>query len=669
MLQLYLPEDSSALYYSTAVSKSSKFPLGCIMSAISSSSSSPFSALIASFGGLFSGSTSNLVILSTFLCLSAPIAFYLYRYRSNIKEKVKEIEKNVSRVRVVRNKDAVKKNRVVCMELDPNFVKANPEWKMMSFGEYLSQLEPAEPDNAFNQIFLQKELNILIGKFLLDNMGRTYGAALLPLMGAGSVAASIAGMSSAVSKFVAKSILEDGGASGDGDNSEEKTIHDAMSFDLSLMELISFVNLHQKVNTIDDTKTSTPLNRLRLGENLDGDLAYDLDDGSFPTTFDLDNDFINYVTMMEERILNKEGKYDPNDRSFPSSVPINERLLPGLHLGKGDLQYTHTKREGIEHRLFCVLLNKLCHNYHKLASQQVTKVEDCFRVKCNGQSCIFPEELIQALVDCGHTVEVCPRVILSNFGMQLCVKEDDDSFTYIPTTLIMRTGIERTADGKPVYFCSPHGGLDLNIKGPLIGRTGTRPCWIQFYVSIGGLTCFHPDEDQDAPWAAKTSLADVYSHDDAIRAIRMCAVVAVVFSRIATDLKLPFGGYGVLGMCNDSATLIDFALRGETMSYPLLSTGRYLIHIVSYLSKLKDEFMALRGGTPGNEKLDLVVLDTKSLIKSTSRMPSDLHISPSSLIDTSARYDSSYSLSVFQCISDAKVMLREMADVAREQLQ
>jgi hypothetical protein len=151
----------------------------------------------------------------------------------------------------------------------------------------------------------------------------------------------------------------------------------------------------------------------------------------------------------------------------------------------------------------------------------------------------------------------------------------------------------------------------------------------------------------------------------------MCAIVAVVFSRIATDLKLPFGGYGVLGMCNDSATLIDLAIRGETMSYPLLSTGRYLIHIVSYLVKLKDEFMALRGtgAALNNEKLNLVVSDTASLIQSTSTMPSDLHISPASLIDMSTRYDASYALPVFQCIADAKEILHEMARAAKEQLQ
>ena len=571
------------------------------------------------------------------------------------------------------------------MELDPNFVKSHPDWSMMSLGEYLSQLEPADKENTvFNRIFLQKELNIIIGKFLLDTLGATYGAALLPMLGAGSAVSSIAGVSSAISKFVAKSILQDDDSKedeGEEDNANTAAtrVQDAMSFDLSLMELISFVNLHQKVSSGDSN--STPLTRLRLGENMSGNpLAYDLDDNgkSFPTTtFDLDNEFIKYVTMMEERILQQEGEYDPNDRSFPPSVPINERLLPGLYLGKGDLQYTHTKREGIEHRLLCVLLNKLCYNYHKLATssssskeQDMTKTEDCFKVICNGQTCIFPEELIQALIDCGHTVEVCPRVILSNFGMQLCVKEDDGSFTYIPTTLILRTGIEQSKDNKPVYFCSPHGGLDLNIKGPIIGRTGTRQSWLQFYVSIGGLTCFHPDEDQDAPWAAKTSLANIYSHDDAIRAIRMCAIVSVVFSRIATDLKLPFGGYGVLGMCNDSATLIDLAIRGETMSYPLLSTGRYLIHIVSYLVKLKDEFMALRGtGALNNEKLNLVVSDTSSLIQSTSTMPSDLHISPVSLIDMSKRYDASYALPVFQCIADAKEILHEMARAAKEQLQ
>ena len=246
-------------------------------------------AILTSIRGLISGSTSNIILLSTASCLLAPIIYYLYRYRVNIKQKVKEIEKNVGLIRVIRNTTKKNDNRVICMELDPNFVKSHPDWSMMSLGEYLSQLEPADKENTvFNRIFLQKELNIIIGKFLLDSLGATYGAALLPMLGAGSAVSSIAGVSSAISKFVAKSILQDDGKEDGGEEGNENDpatqVQDAMSFDLSLMELISFVNLHQKVSSGDNN--STPLTRLRLGENMSGNpLAYDLDDNgkSFPT--------------------------------------------------------------------------------------------------------------------------------------------------------------------------------------------------------------------------------------------------------------------------------------------------------------------------------------------------------------------------------------------------
>jgi len=495
---------------------------------------------------------------------------------------------------------------------------------------------------------------------LLQSLGKTYGAALLPILGVGSVTGSIAGVSNKISNFIAKSIMSD-----DIDEGTKATAFDPLSLDLSLMEIVSFVNLYQKTITPENSSPShvTPLEYLSRGENAAGDLAYDLgkEDSDFPTIFDM-KEFELYVKKMEDRILEKDGKYDPEDRSFPPPTPINERLLPGLHLGKGDLKYTHTKREGIEHRLICVLLNKLCHNYYKLAKGG--KLEDCFKVVCNDEECFFPEELIQALM-MDHKVEVCPRVIMTNFGMQICVKEDDGSFTYIPTTLMLRTGIERTKDGQAAYFSAPHGGMDLNISGPLIGK-GSRPAWLQFYVSIGGLCSFHPDEDQFAPWAAKTSLAEIYSPEMALKAIRMCAVVAVTFNRIATEFNLPFGGYGILGMCNDSATIVDFAIRNKhTNAYPLLSTGRYLNHIVNYFIKLKEELTK----SCERSKLQPVIEDILCLIKSTSCLPSDLHISPESEIDMSRRYGVSYGLSVFQSTADAKKILNEMAASAREYLE
>lgn len=430
---------------------------------------------------------------------------------------------------------------------------------------------------------------------------------------------------------------------------------DPLQFGLSLMEITSGINLYQKGSTQE--VDLTPIEYLSRGEKGLGDLSYDAGDEIFPMVFDVDKDFYNYVLKMEHRILAKDWGYDPTDRSFPPPTPISERLLPGLCFGKGGLKCTHTKREGIEHRLICLLLNKLSHNYYKLSRKKT--LDDCFVVICGVKKCYFPEQLLQALVDCGHTIEVCPRVMTTNFGIQLCVKEEDGSYTSIPTTLFLSTGIERPSDGKSAYFGAPHGGMDVRISGPIIGNT--KQAYLQFYVAISGLCCFHPDEDQDTPWVEKATLAEPYNHTDMIRAARMCALVAVTFNRIATELNLPFGGYGVLGMCNDSSTIIDFALRGKTNAYPLLSTGRYLSHIVSYFIKLKEELEAIP-----HAELNHVAQDILCLIKSAGTMPSDLHITPASLMDLSERYNKSYQVEVFQGTIEAKEILKTMAASARK---
>ena len=76
------------------------------------------------------------------------------------------------------------------------------------------------------------------------------------------------------------------------------------------------------------------------------------------------------------------------------------------------------------------------------------------------------------------------------------------------------------------------------------------------------------------------------------------------------------------------SVLNDFAIRRQRNAYSLLGMGRYLNHIVNYLIKLKDELMS--AGVPNSgygSKLQPVIKDIMCLIKSTSRLPSDLHIS------------------------------------------
>lgn len=618
----------------------------------------------------------KLALVVTVACILGPSVYYLYQYQSSIQRRLNEIENKLA-VRVVRNKDTTsnkKNHRVICMELDPAFVAAHPTWPMMSLGEYLTQLEPAKDSLPLSHLFLRKELELTIGDLLLRTLGRTYGAALLPILGTGSVVASIGGLSSRIARFLERSILpteeeeeEDSKAkmtTTKGAAAAAAAVLDPMSIDLSLIEIVSLLNVYQK-SIPSSTDPLSPLVYLSRGESGEmGELAFDNGDGTFPTTFNMDTEFHMYVAAMQHRILETDKSYDPEDKSYPLPTPISPRLLPDLYFGKSpDVKCTHSKHECIEHRLVCVLLNKLCHNYYKLSRSGGTE-EECFVVVCAGERCLFPEELLTAMSRCGHTIEVCPRSMVTNFGMQLCVKEDDGSYTQVPTAMFLNTGIERSADGQMTYFAAPHGGMDVRISGPMVGGGG-RPAYLQFYVSKEGLTCFHPDEDQDTPWQAKTSLADVYSPSDTVRAVRMCSIVSVTFNRIATEFDLPFGGYGILGMCNDSSTMIDFAIRGKTNAYPLLSTGRYLNHIVQYFVTLMTELSSNKSA--GVLKLTMPVIDdVRSLIQGTSQLPSDLHISPSTLIGTSARHNATYGVPIFQHSADAKMILGEMADSARK---
>jgi len=88
---------------------------------------------------LVGGSNNKLltVLITITICIISYPLYYLYQYRSSIKQRVKEIEKNVKLVKVIRNKNAnIHNRRVTCLELDPSFISNNPQWNMISLGEY-----------------------------------------------------------------------------------------------------------------------------------------------------------------------------------------------------------------------------------------------------------------------------------------------------------------------------------------------------------------------------------------------------------------------------------------------------------------------------------------------------------------------------------------------------
>mmetsp|Transcript_39929 Transcript_39929/g.96341 ORF Transcript_39929/g.96341 Transcript_39929/m.96341 type:complete len:140 (+) Transcript_39929:456-875(+) len=126
-------------------------------------------------------------------------------------------------------------------------------------------------------------------------------------------------------------------------------------------------------------------------------------------------------------------------------------------------------------------------------------------------------------------------------------------------------------------------------------------------------------------------------------------------------MNLPFGGYGILGVCNDSAALVDMAVRGATNLYPLISTERFLWHTLRRLARMQTNLKAQtktaasRTITPSEKLLE----DVASLIHATSEMDSDIHSKPSRLFDALRRYYACYPKSIFQLTSKTKAMLEK----------
>jgi hypothetical protein len=128
-----------------------------------------------------------------------------------------------------------------------------------------------------------------------------------------------------------------------------------------------------------------------------------------------------------------------------------------------------------------VLLNRLAFNAVDPNSSA------SFRVQLSEGSEFLetPFDFIQALDAQNHLIEVCPRVHISSFGFGLCVlderQEEGPKWFNIPLAVCSSSGIE-DARGRPLNVFSPHGCLELLIKGPFVN------CFIKHYQGIEKFT-------------------------------------------------------------------------------------------------------------------------------------------------------------------------------------
>lgn len=527
----------------------------------------------------------------------------------------------------------------------------------------------------------------------MKTLGENMGAALLPMMGTKKAESILGAVSSKFVQYIMAQILVDSKNSESWDPTQDQA-----AFPLNVSEVISFVNLNQKLNGGHKMALS-PLQLMERGEITCNPEYYTPTTSSenedeatntkeapkqqptvlVPNPFIVEEHFERAILGMEDRMRQVTPTYDPDDRSHPEPTPINSTILPDLHLGYGDVKVTHTQREVLRNRLFAVLLTRLSYNYQRRKSKKHGDENDdggddpYFLVRMNQRDCRFPDEFVEALYDSGHSIEVCPRSTITTFGLAACVKERDGSWTNVPLAFFFRTGYESDRR-RPAYFHPLHGGVDLKIEGPLVGRdetTGTpHKCDIQFYMAIDGMCGWHSNHNPDAPWIERIATTPVYTKEQALVAVRMAGIVACTFNQIGTEMDLPLGGYGVLGVCNDTAALIDVAVRGSTNMYPLLSTGRFLMHIANFLMAFHDQIVAADQHEDEHEhenestaicKTEQFAQDTLRLVKAACNMESDIHCAPHGMAGAARRYQSNYPTPYFQITEDSIGVMKEVA--------
>ena len=333
------------------------------------------------------------------------------------------------------------------------------------------------------------------------------------------------------------------------------------------------------------------------------------------------------------------SSYNPDDRSLGDPVPVNPRLFPDLHFGYGSALSTHTKRETLKMRLISLLLNKLGANYYRKLSGDDT--EELFTVQMSRDSPAIttPSDFVRALIDSGHDVQAVPSSRLTTFGVGMCVKEPDGSWTNIPLGLFLESGYE-DKQGNMAPCMLPHSGLDMYISGPLAGKRGDgtpSQLAIQHFIGIEGYCGWHSHANADVPFNEAVKADKPVSGEAAIRAARLAALYATSLNGLATELNLPFGGYGLTAVCNDSAAIIQQCLYGHNTIFPMTSIGRFMQRTMRYAQRLRDKIVVLNDADENGEAMRDEIKDLEAIVSAMKQIPSDINAAPSNARNAAQR--------------------------------
>lgn len=215
----------------------------------------------------------------------------------------------------------------------------------------------------------------------------------------------------------------------------------------------------------------------------------------------------------------------------------------------------------------------------------------------NGNTISRVDDFVEYLFDNGCEISAHIRVASAVMGFAYCInkkeigltpKPDEPEYFDIPFAVFNRTGIYSYKTETEAVMPMLHSGINFVCKGNIDG-IGEIDFTIQYYLSMGDKTQWNVrnSAQDDVPWNKGKIVDEWNSKEDILRLVRTAAWVAVVFNGLALKEHLYSFGYGLIGVCADSAAIVQYTMRGETTLFPLCARGEYRIRLSKEFKFLK----------------------------------------------------------------------------------
>lgn len=572
-----------------------------------------------------------------------------------------------------------------------NLARTNPDLRVMSLGAYLDSLEPG----MASELLPPEELEVLITAALLRLAGQRYAGLILPalrwmpfgkllapwLHDKDSSASSIRDSVQVEDLSTAhdqkpSSLVQSLAATAPGRAFSSladltfASVLGAADFGLQLSRLRHEYSQHQEeqkkekdepqsigdyfsfsssslsIEKEEKTKTKTPT-PMTSNAALRSVLQHGEVESSADTIKDLPNPFI-FSQHWDDTIARYQASArsisDPDAYPVAQPVPVSDALLPDLYLGAGGTKGTHTFRQMWHNRLLSIIMNRLMANHELLPKQS-----SLFQVQLTSEDKVItdPSSLIQALREYGCATHVESTIRVTTFGYALSVYDNDEHestpnrspWIHIPLMIPLRSGLmqeqSKEQPALPIPGFLTHSCIAYRIttsNKTLFGSTITAPIDIEFYLNQDGYTGWNSGHyGCDVPWMYDDIAVRRNLTEYAVEATEISTLLAVCLNSTALAMQLPNGGYGITGVCNDSAAMVEAAVGrlqdgnstsgcSNTDVYPLVARGGHTAHVLRRLLKMKNRSTV-----------------AQALHDAMQTAPNDIHPLPHTLDETARR--------------------------------